>query len=385
MGAAYAPLVAEHHGQMDPNGQVKGQEDFESSVAGGWVEPEHGSAMHRSSTRLASFVWRAFGLTQGLCLPPENGHLAEWDRNLGGLVEAAHHVYDNRNNEQLLYPHLIMKPPPPHRRLIGCRIADFPGGFLTCGSVMEGINVELADGWYGTDSAVHQQVFAALPDNHTVVSLEHCLSAPRRTFFQEVQGMHLNILNDLYNGFSRVLSTEGGERTLEGSVKEDELVDLHSSWANIDNCLGAVGLYGASSLSLLRLKREHGRRGPEFSTMNVEELAWGIRRGCFSADPETVLLDVGWAVVSAVDAEATRRLADANRSAALQTDAAGLRGIAVTAVDGKSYRIYANFSAETVEVDTGGSKVLADCSSDRSRSSGGIIRLGPAQAVLLGG
>ena len=119
---------------------------FERSVAGSWCEPEHGAVLHRCPSRLASFAWRAHGLAQGMCQPPDDGHLAEWDRNLGGLVEAVHHVYDNKKNEHLFYPHLVMKPPPPHRRLMECQVDTFDGGFLTYGSVMEGVDIELADG-----------------------------------------------------------------------------------------------------------------------------------------------------------------------------------------------------------------------------------------------
>ncbi|MCD6286872.1 MAG: hypothetical protein J7M39_13255, partial [Anaerolineae bacterium] len=61
MVANYLPLVA-----ASPEPIVS----FESSVAGAWCEPDHGAVLHRSSERLASFSWRARGLTQGLCLPP---------------------------------------------------------------------------------------------------------------------------------------------------------------------------------------------------------------------------------------------------------------------------------------------------------------------------
>ena len=57
-------------------------DDGEKSVAGLWIEPDYGAALHRSPRRFASFAWRAFGLAQGLCLPPQNGDLAEWEGNL---------------------------------------------------------------------------------------------------------------------------------------------------------------------------------------------------------------------------------------------------------------------------------------------------------------
>src|SRR5690606_12302866 len=60
--------------------------DAEARLAGGWAEPEYGAVLHRSPTRLAAFAWRAHGLAQGTCQPPDDGDLAEWSGNLVGTV-----------------------------------------------------------------------------------------------------------------------------------------------------------------------------------------------------------------------------------------------------------------------------------------------------------
>ena len=123
---------------------------FEASVAGAWHESEHGAILHRSPTRLASFAWRAFGLAQGMCQPPDDGHLAEWESNLVGQLEF---VAD---------PHPAHPKSPPGRRLIDYHTDVFDGGFMTCGALIEGAEVELAEGWTGRD-------LAAAP---------HCLCGP---------------------------------------------------------------------------------------------------------------------------------------------------------------------------------------------------------------
>src|SRR5690606_34909471 len=79
-------MVAAYLAQVDQAAppQRDAAQAFEASAAGSWCEPEHGAALHRSPTRLASFAWRAMSLGQGLCQPPDDGHLAEWQHNLVG-------------------------------------------------------------------------------------------------------------------------------------------------------------------------------------------------------------------------------------------------------------------------------------------------------------
>jgi hypothetical protein len=377
MAIAYAPLVKD--GAGDNRSELEAG-SFEESVRGLWCEPDHGSVMHRSPTRLASFVWRSLGLTQGLCQPPHNGHLAEWDRNLGGLVEAVHHVYENRAKEQFLYPHLILKPPPPHRRLLDCRVETFDGGFLTFGSVLEGTDIEIADGWYGTDTAVHQIVFAALPDDHSVVGLQYCRTAPRRTYFREVQGLHFNLLNDFYNGFRRKLATANGTLVLEGLPERDEIIGLASRWVNIDDCVGIIGLYGAQTLSVCRLAQEHWRRS-EFSTMNVEEIAWQVRRGCIDVDPDQLILDVGWMVLSSADADQTQMCAKRNSSCLLESYGPKVRVVRVQDFFGREYAIIANFASECLEIKI--SERLIDLVSSTKLKGGDRIQINSGQGRIL--
>jgi hypothetical protein len=304
------------------------ERDFESSVGGSWHEPEHGAVLHRCPTRLAAFAWRAFGLAQGMCQPPDDGHLAEWESNLVGRVEFA------------ADPHPQHPKPSPGRRLLGCHTDVFAGGFLTCGAVSEGAEVEIAEGWTGRDLASHHIAFAALPDGRTAVGLELARMAGGRGYLRSVCGLHLNIPNDLYNGFRRTLSLESGAMTLTGPSALDELLPLGSRWANLEGRVGAIGIYGAETLAL---RRSAARRGGAYASLYVEELCWSCRAGPWWADAGASLLDVGWAVLSGAGVQATRDFARDPRVAALPPVLPDVRGAFVFGADGRRYLVIANF------------------------------------------
>ncbi|HWL54077.1 MAG TPA: hypothetical protein VNQ90_16665 [Chthoniobacteraceae bacterium] len=301
-----------------------------------WAEPEYGAAFVRSPRRLASFAWRAQGLAQGMCLPPGGDHLAEWSYNLAGKVEFAHH------------PIGAAKHPEPSRKLDGYAVASFPGGFLTRGRLVEGADLFLLEGWKGSDAAHHALVFAALPDERTVVGLQFCRTTPQRyTLLKTVKGLHLNLPNDLYNGFQRRLETGAGPLTLEAPAPREERLDLGSRWACIEGELGVVGIAGAEELSI---HREPLRRGGTFESLHVEEV-------CFPAEveprlvaPGTVVLDAAWAVLSGADATETAGVAAG--AVAVETGPSlhesGLRGVRVPGADARHYTVLVNFGAEPV-------------------------------------
>jgi hypothetical protein len=335
---AYEPMVG-----APPEPQV----DFEADVAGGWVDVEHGAAMHRSPTRLASFAWRAHGLTQGLCLPPTDGDLAEWHHNLAGTIRFLGDTGDSRFSDG------------PHRRLIRHTIDVFDGGFVTCGSVVEGVDLRLAEGWQGTDAAVHHLALAALPDAHTVVVLQWCVAADRRTYTLDVRGLQLGVPNDLFNGFHRQVNGGVGERVLQSPPASDERIDLGSRWATIDGGrIGVVGVYGGESLVI---DRSATRRGGQFRSLYVEELCWGTHPGTRSWEPGATLLDTGCAVLSGVDDARVRQFADDPELRRLTfADAPAVRGVSLVTLDDKRHAVLANFGedAATVTLPSGRSVAL---------------------------
>jgi len=301
---------------------------LEVSAGGAWTEPEHGDALHRCPTRFASFAWRGHGWTIGLCLPPDAGDLADWWQN---LVSVVRFMGDGAPDGTLGHGAR-------HRRLLHYWVRGIEGGFLTCGAVMEGMNLEGESLKMG-DMARHDIAFAALPDGHTVVGLERVTIGPKRAWIVELKGLHLNIANDVYNRFRRDIRSPAGLRTLLGPAARDENIALGGRWANVDGRLGAALLYGAEELVLSRSAQ---RRGGRYRTLHVEELCAPCRSGAFPAEPGETVLDLGWAALASADADATAAFA---ARAARETPAfdGDRRSIAVEGLDGRRYTLTADF------------------------------------------
>ena len=300
---------------------------FEASVAGSWCDPGHGAVLHRCPTRFASFAWRAHGLAQGLCQPPDDGHRAEWSQNLGGHIRF---LGDDGEFAGVRTD---------HRRLVGYHIDPFDGGFVTAGAVTEGVGVTLPEGWRADESALHQIAFAALPDEHTVIGLQHCRTAHHRTYVATVKGLHLNLPNDFYNRFTRKVVTSQGEMALKGIPTQERIEPLGSTWACLDDRVGIVGFYGAEQLMVHRSSQ---RRGGPFRSLYVDEVCFHCALGARSVDPNQVILDVGWAILSDVNPEQTQRFAQ--MQAPVPTSGyAHVRGVRVKALDRRNYVVLANF------------------------------------------
>jgi len=200
---------------------------------------------------------------------------------------------------------------PPERRLVRHDVQTFSGGFLTAGAVVEGDKLTLPEGWQGNHSAVHQIVFAALPDDRTVLGLQHCRVGNRRAYLAEVKGMRLNVPNDLYNDFRRTLATANGRTVLGSPAPADEVRNLDSRWVSVEGRLGVVVLHGDSSLHVSRSRQ---RRGGKYHSLHVEEICAPCRVGTHEAAAGEVILDCAWAVLSGADAAATAEFADRDDS-----------------------------------------------------------------------
>lgn len=288
--------------------------------------------MHRSSTRLASYAWRGWGLGIGLCLPPSNGHLAEWQNNLTGIVRFAG---DGAEDGQLGGP--------PHRQVARHDVHPFEGGFATVGTLLEGASLELAEGWKrSAHSAQHHVAFVALPDAHTVVGLQLCRTEPHRTYIRDIQGLALQIPNDLFNGGHRTIETANGRESFSAPPTADEDVPLGSVWACVEGQLGVVGLYGAETLTLAR---HAARQGGRYPSLHVETLCYGRNNAVTAFGPSATVLDSAWVVLASVDAPTTRRVAESPHCRRIPSDG-DLRSVEVEGRDGRIYWIAANFGEE---------------------------------------
>jgi len=327
------------------------QQTFEASVAGGWAEPEHGAALHRSPTRLASFAWRARGLTQALCLPPSDPQAistAEWSLNLAPVVRF---LGDEGGDDGA------------HRRLLRQTVQTFPGGFATCGAVMEGVDVHIDEGGHCTDQAVTHLAFAALPDDRTCVGLQLVVAAPDRLgYVVEVRGLHLNVANDVLNNRQRIIRDASGEHVLVAPPAHDEVVLIDGMWLSVDEILGLQVLYGAERLLI---GRSHERQGGRYHSQYVEEI-WALPprpagpggvfggRGRYygffggwrrprPVQPGEVLVDLGYAVLAGASGEVTAATAGGPLSLGTEEAPALVRGVWVAGADGQRYAVVANF------------------------------------------
>jgi hypothetical protein len=225
-------------------------------------------------------------------------------------------------------------------------VHPFDGGFATWGAIAEGVDLQIAEGWHGDRSAVHQIAFVALPDEHTVVGLQFCRTEAHRTYGVEVKGLHLNLPNDLFNRFCRQLCTASGEMTLHTPPDRECIISLESPWVSIEERIGVVGLYGHESLAI---HREPGRRGGKFASLYVEQICLGCEMGVRPYDPGQVVIDCGWAVLSGLGAGPTEACTLASR--ALTVDHEDVRAVRVRGAD-RWYVVVANWGDHAVSVPT---------------------------------
>jgi hypothetical protein len=308
---------------------------FEESVAGGWEEDAHGAVLHRSPHRLCSFAWRAHGLTQGTCQPPSEGNLAEWSLNLSPVVRF---IGDDGT-------------PGKHRRLIDHQITPFDGGFVTCGRVMEGVDVPVPEGASCTNQAVTQIAFAALPDGRTCLGLHYVVAASDRVgYLSELKDLHLNVPNDLFNGSRRTIRTATGTTVLTSPPERNEVRDFKGPWLSIDEHIGILLLYGGDRF---RIDRSTQRRGGRYQSLFVEEVCLQVRTRVTRCRPGDILSDAGFAILSGVGADVTARV----QSDVMTFKQGGLRGVWVVGADGNRYTLVANFGQTDAQVDVFGEAI----------------------------
>lgn len=311
--------------------------ELEESSRGLWVEPEYGAALHRSPSRLASVVWRAYDGPQVLCLPPDAGDLADWQCNGVGLVRC---LGDQPNVKKL----------GPTRRVLTHDIQTYDGGFLSSATVAEGEHNEVPEGLTLRHQATSRYAVCALPDNHTMLVLHRC-TARLRIYTHEVVGLHLKIANDLFNDSHRVLHTERAQRNLDGPPASETIEPLDSRWLCVDNRLGVVGLRGSRSLTL---HRSPDRRGGAFNGLHTEVVGYPHTSRLQAWDAGAVIIDNAYAILSDTDAATTKDMADSCESPVDSETTEGLHASEVCGLDGHRYLLVANLSPECCTTDLHG-------------------------------
>jgi len=314
-------------GEIPPAERSADAAQLEEELSGGWQEPQHGAMFHRSAGRLVSWSWRACDLPQGLCLPPQDGSLAEWSECMAGRVTPLGEVRRPDGRSQ--------------HKLVRSMQREFQGGFVTCGTTTDGAEVNLPEGYRAADLVQHHVAFAALPDGHTVLRIELARNGPRRAYFRDVRGLKLNVQNDLFNGSARTYYAEGGAREIEAALDGTERIeDLASRWVNVEDRIGVVAAYGSESLAVYRPGRQTGGYA---GSLLSDEICTSVRLGPFDLPAGRTILDNGAVVMASIDREATRRYAADGRAMRVRCDAAEARALVAEGLDGRRYLLSANF------------------------------------------
>jgi hypothetical protein len=200
-----------------------------SETFAAWDDDFHGAAFCASGNRYASFVWNAAERPQGLCLPKDDSSLAEWRRNLAGVVKGTGAV----NGENIAV----------HKEKI------FPGGFLTCGHTICFSDQFVAEGQTREDIARKIIAFAALPDEKTVLGIQYAVSL-NRIYGSMIKGIYWHIPNDIFNNSHRYIKSEAGNYVLRGGHWADKKEILSAGkWINADE---KIGLVSSLPLSIVR-------------------------------------------------------------------------------------------------------------------------------------
>jgi len=335
--------------------------DFEDSVRGGWIESEHGAMLHRSPRRIASWSWRARQRPQGLCLPPGDGHLAEWDYNLAGSVRllGAGGIPEVVRHDQAL----------------------FEGGFITWGTMDDRADAIFPEGWTPPAPIEHQYAVAALPDDRTMIVLEHC-AAPIRCWLREVKGLKLNVPNDIFNDLERAYVGAEGTVTVRGD-RPAGVIDLHSRWACVEETIGVASIYGGESFALYQAGQ---RRASGYEdSLYYDELCCRCTLGTIEVNAGQVLLDCGNVILSGANPDETAEVAAAVER--VPCDAEMVRAVRVPGADGHAWLLVANFGAESAaasaQVDGDSARDVV-CEATREIADGLLtLDLGPGEARLL--
>jgi hypothetical protein len=299
-----------------------------------WHEEFHGACMTRDERRIASFVWSGAQGPTGLCVPSNNSNMAEWSQNMVTQVIGA--TKKGRGFK-----------PKWHKEYM------FDGGFITMGDASNYYSnlSYMAESERGKDFSNHSIMFAALPDESTVVCMQ-LVRAQNRVHIFSVKGMFLQIPNDIFNGNCRFVCGENFSRYLESIPEETVLIHTYSDWINIDDCLGVIKGYGKSKIQIYRNAfRQIGIKDKPMKKefLYAEEFCMDTLCSPFWAVDGEVIADAGFVVKAGVNSEKTKEAAALTKAFDVSTAGCGLlRWIVTTGEDGRKYLTVANFGEKVV-------------------------------------
>ena len=187
---------------------------------------------------------------------------------------------------------------------------SFPGGFLTYGKT-DVISDEYLEGQSKTRTAINRLVFAALPDDKTIVGMQYATSCIHN-YYESIKGLNLNIPNDLYNDNIRDYYYNGGCQSLKGPSGEERIWKCHTNWINADNCMGIFKVYGDDKITVYSPgRRQIGThdtiRGYGLGFMHADQICFSFIKDSSGVLPGTVLYDIGYVIRVGETAEETAK------------------------------------------------------------------------------
>jgi hypothetical protein len=304
----------------------------QSSPQGEWNDDFHCACLSRSENRIASWVWESAEKPQGLCIPANRSDMAEWRTNLFARISGAGSMDLND--------------------IISHSKAVFDGGFVTNGSAEIKTCQLIAEGPADEIVATQQIVYAALPDDTSVVCLQY-VETLHRVYLDSIKGLFLNIPNDIFNGKIRSYVTAEGALELKGCPGKEEILELNSNWLNVDDCLSVATVYGGN-ITIFRPKKRQicirsKERGGGF--LYVDEICCPHVKGLKAYEGGEVIVDTGFIIQAGVSAEATGKFVSNNNLNIMKGILPEkVRAVSVIGTDGTEYILVANFGKEDAAI-----------------------------------
>ena len=312
------------YGELPQQADLKKEQDIL------WQDEFHGATMARDENRIASWVWAAGQRPTGLCVPSNKSDMAEWQHNLSGEL-------------------LTSNTPVP--TIVSNDHDVFDSGFINYGCVDWTEQAPLGEGEIEDVFAQHGIVFAALPDNQTVVCLQYAETS-RRIYLQSIKGLGLKMPNDLFNDFKRKYVSADGSIELKGCPGKEEIIKLKSPWLNIDDCLSVFNIYGDEHFTIYRPAERQIKikYQPILKSLYADEICSQFTADGTIVPPNKILIDTGAVLMTGIDAAETRKINDQQRWQTIDMGT-GIRAVEVSDANNQKYRLIANFTKNEIKID----------------------------------
>ena len=290
-----------------------------------WEDEYHGATMVKDDNRTATWVWVAGQRPTGICVPSNKSDMAEWQYNLSGELITTGITIPN---------------------IISNSHEIFENGFVNSGSLEWTEFAPLGEGEVEDAFARHNVAFAALPDNATVICLQYA-ETTRRIYLRKIKSLGLKMPNDIFNDSKRKYYSTKGNIELKSCPESEELINLNSSWLNIDDCLSVFNLYGGNGLNIYRpAERQISLiNKPKMSSLYADEICSEFNAENTLVPPRQAVIDTGAVLMVGINAAETKKMSS-QQHFKLITSIPGIRAVNVIGTDNKEYLFIANFSQE---------------------------------------